>query len=694
MSLQQCLQNGKYVWPISRHLGGSFHTCRVMNYHSAIKELNISFSSKITVNVTNFHVRHLCNSVAPGDLPELPRNLYIQPVGDKANSMPKDIFRNKTEMSSTEWEETIAFILQEDSQVTVHCCDAVVIKKCLQHCNYSLANSYLDHIARQGREPNLATLGAYLQLCGQVVDQCGEEKIFEVYQRITSQVKVLDSTLSKSAILALSSTREWKKALKHLPIIRKMSEICRSTYSAIIASAFRNGEYDTGFHYLDVMWQENKLPTDQVFLEWVKQCTALKTTEEKKAMMETLFHKLATYEIFPTLPVIQEIDLMYKEHLAWFSSYVTIPSSGKCPACGGQLKSPELDEEEFKQLQKEFMPRVLHGSDIFLSTSPKEWKIFQEFVDKHKPFTTVVDGLNASYSSGLINSTPGKRVNFLRDLIVKLERNVEGRILVIGRNHMNAWMPRDPPTWGTLRGSTPPWPRPRPGLFKNEKNVILYTLNNLTKDDGFFIYAALQSGYGTKVVTNDLLRDHLFRLGQTTLRETFRRWQRIHQIMIIPSLSGAHVLFPAVFNTSAQCGVNGGWHIPYDDKTPRHSYQLPTTWICLQPTPTRQNIQFSQVKNARKNEVKDSVAQYMENTQSRRQPRKYNFDQSDSMQQEKMRTSRATNFKHSGTSISKDLKQRLLRNINGSVSRKNNRKNEMMDLKTYSVLDIFDNTDK
>ncbi|KAK8729111.1 hypothetical protein OTU49_008630 [Cherax quadricarinatus] len=332
MSLQQCLQNGKYVWPISRHLGGSFHTCRVMNYHSAIKELNISFSSKITVNVTNFHVRHLCNSVAPGDLPELPRNLYIQPVGDKANSMPKDIFRNKTEMSSTEWEETIAFILQEDSQVTVHCCDAVVIKKCLQHCNYSLANSYLDHIARQGREPNLATLGAYLQLCGQVVDQCGEEKIFEVYQRITSQVKVLDSTLSKSAILALSSTREWKKALKHLPIIRKMSEICRSTYSAIIASAFRNGEYDTGFHYLDVMWQENKLPTDQVFLEWVKQCTALKTTEEKKAMMETLFHKLATYEIFPTLPVIQEIDLMYKEHLAWFSSYVTIPSrKSLCP---------------------------------------------------------------------------------------------------------------------------------------------------------------------------------------------------------------------------------------------------------------------------------------------------------------------------------------------------------------------------
>nr|XP_053645890.1 mitochondrial ribonuclease P catalytic subunit-like [Cherax quadricarinatus] len=632
MSLQQCLQNGKYVWPISRHLGGSFHTCRVMNYHSAIKELNISFSSKITVNVTNFHVRHLCNSVAPGDLPELPRNLYIQPVGDKANSMPKDIFRNKTEMSSTEWEETIAFILQEDSQVTVHCCDAVVIKKCLQHCNYSLANSYLDHIARQGREPNLATLGAYLQLCGQVVDQCGEEKIFEVYQRITSQVKVLDSTLSKSAILALSSTREWKKALKHLPIIRKMSEICRSTYSAIIASAFRNGEYDTGFHYLDVMWQENKLPTDQVFLEWVKQCTALKTTEEKKAMMETLFHKLATYEIFPTLPVIQEIDLMYKEHLAWFSSYVTIPSSGKCPACGGQLKSPELDEEEFKQLQKEFMPRVLHGSDIFLSTSPKEWKIFQEFVDKHKPFTTVVDGLNASYSSGLINSTPGKRVNFVSIC--------------------------------------------------------------MTKDDGFFIYAALQSGYGTKVVTNDLLRDHLFRLGQTTLRETFRRWQRIHQIMIIPSLSGAHVLFPAVFNTSAQCGVNGGWHIPYDDKTPRHSYQLPTTWICLQPTPTRQNIQFSQVKNARKNEVKDSVAQYMENTQSRRQPRKYNFDQSDSMQQEKMRTSRATNFKHSGTSISKDLKQRLLRNINGSVSRKNNRKNEMMDLKTCSLLDIFDNTDK
>ena len=43
------------------------------------------------------------------------------------------------------------------------------------------------------------------------------------------------------------------------------------------------------------------------------------------------------------------------------------------------------------------MPRVLVRSDIFRSTNPKEWEDFKEYVEKRKPFSLVVDGLNACY---------------------------------------------------------------------------------------------------------------------------------------------------------------------------------------------------------------------------------------------------------------------------------------------------------
>ena len=43
-------------------------------------------------------------------------------------------------------------------------------------------------------------------------------------------------------------------------------------------------------------------------------------------------------------------------------------------------------------------------SDIFRSSSPKEWSDFQKFVEKNKPFSVVIDGLNASYIQGNKNA--------------------------------------------------------------------------------------------------------------------------------------------------------------------------------------------------------------------------------------------------------------------------------------------------
>lgn len=468
------------------------------------------------------------------------------------------------ERTDNEWEEVTLLLSKEEPLFSKVSCDALVMKRCLQASNYFLAMSYIQYLKNQGRDPNLATLSLYLRLCGQRVVDCGEERVLELYHQLLRKVKVLDANLSESVILALTSTSQWKLALKHLTNIRRMCNINAKVYSAIVTAAFRNGDYNTGWHYLETMCQEEKIPGDSAFLEWVTQCEKAEDVEEKQSMMETLLDKLIHYEIFPKVPVIESIANLFSKGLGWSYLYVKIPKSGRCPACNQQLHQLDISEAEFKELQSEYVPRVLHGSDIFRSSSPEEWHKFQEFLEERGPFSVVVDGLNASYLAG--KKPLRQRSVMLKQVVEKLcSRARNGRVLVIGRKHMRKWSEVD--------------------FNAVKKMADIYALDNLTKDDGFFIYAALQSGQGTKIVSSDMLRDHLYRLGDGPLRETFRRWQRQHQVLAVPSVAGVQLIEPASFSTTAQNQGTTDWHIPYDDGSPCASYQLPKTWLCTQANP-------------------------------------------------------------------------------------------------------------
>ncbi|XP_071541595.1 LOW QUALITY PROTEIN: mitochondrial ribonuclease P catalytic subunit [Panulirus ornatus] len=594
MALQRCLLGGRILWPAHLHFGGLAYARHIVSWHSEIRVLNIEIARSGFIK--KFSLRICGSGRMQTHLKEIPRNFYSSvskittyseddpsesdvdnegQTDDRRNTQLASIFENRLEMSSPEWEDVIQQVSQEELKMNAKSCDVLMMRRCKKSSNYPLATSYLDHIEREGRKPNLATLGVYLELCGETVTHCGEKRVLEIYHQMCSQVKMLDSGLSRSAILGLTSTGEWKQAVKHLPVIRKMSQVCRMTYSAIITAAFRNGDYDFGWKYLETMCQEEKVPLSGTFLEWLRQCDGVEETEEKKAMAFTLLHKLSSYEIFPDIPVIQEIERFFRESLGWSGLYVKIPSRGRCPACRCQLEGLEIDREEFNQLQEEFAPRVLRGSDIFLSSSPKEWADFQSFVEEHKPFTVVVDGLNVAYCAG--NKFPRNRGHVLKNVVEKvLKKYPGGHVLVIGRQHMTQWLPQN--------------------FHRSKKTVSVYTLNDLTRDDGFFIYAALQSGLGTKVISSDMLRDHLFRLGEAPLRDTFRRWQRMHQIMAVSAPTQVQIINPAAFSTTAQ-GGDHGWHIPYDDGSPRQSYELPKTWLCLQSVTSRRKRQFSHTEN-------------------------------------------------------------------------------------------------
>ncbi|KAK7077029.1 hypothetical protein SK128_012374 [Halocaridina rubra] len=71
-------------------------------------------------------------------------------------------------------------------------------------------------------------------------------------------MKVFDVSLSEHAIIALTKTSEWRRAFKHLPVIKKLCNVSAKVYSSLIEACFMNGEYDTGWQLFEAICREEK----------------------------------------------------------------------------------------------------------------------------------------------------------------------------------------------------------------------------------------------------------------------------------------------------------------------------------------------------------------------------------------------------------------------------------------------------
>lgn len=100
------------------------------------------------------------------------------------------IFSSKSNLSDSEWQDVIGLTAQVNPALTEKSCDALMMLQCLRRNSWPLGKSYMEFLERQGREPNLATLSSYLQLCGLNVDQCGQETVLQLYRQLTSRAKV------------------------------------------------------------------------------------------------------------------------------------------------------------------------------------------------------------------------------------------------------------------------------------------------------------------------------------------------------------------------------------------------------------------------------------------------------------------------------------------------------------------------
>lgn len=61
-------------------------------------------------------------------------------------------------------------------------------------------------------------------------------------------------------------------------------------------------------------------------------------------------------------------------------------------------------------------------------------------------------------------------------------------------------------------------------------NVLLFCFRS--KDDPFVLYAAMYSGYNTKILTRDLMRGHKFLLKNTEMKRVFQKWLQKHRLVL------------------------------------------------------------------------------------------------------------------------------------------------------------------
>ncbi|XP_063254972.1 mitochondrial ribonuclease P catalytic subunit [Prinia subflava] len=423
-----------------------------------------------------------------------------------------------------------------------------------------VAKSLLTHLAKRDGDIAYSVLIKYLTLC---VHQGQVSEIRDVYDIMKVRFKTLESGAYNLVIKGLSNSDQWRMALTILEEVKKIMVPSRTCYESCIKAASRHQEMKLAFELYNEMLAKDVVPTLDVLQSFFNFSRGMKGAELQKELFGILLY-LRENQIYPHKTFMRSIKLWFESIPGenWRGHLTNIKDSGQCPVCKHQLEDSNLTEEEYSNLSERIIRDVIHGTDTFRKTSPKEFEAFQTFVESRLPFDIVIDGLNVSH----IKSRKMQCENLFDAVNCLAKENA--RLLVLGRKHM------------LVNSSN--WKRE---IMKEMQNKAdFFFAENISEDDAFLLYATLRSGKHCRFVTRDFLRDHKACLSDSLTRHLFRKWQRGHQIAFSTSAEGGRINFLPAFRYDCVVQTTGDtWHIPYKDVfEEKYSYQVPRKWLCIQ----------------------------------------------------------------------------------------------------------------
>lgn len=171
-------------------------------------------------------------------------------------------FLNNTNLDlKTDWREIRQNLLSNSRNVTDKNIDALTLNYCLINKMYNVAFNYIDFLKDENIQINLATLGKYFKICHDLyyenkLTKEQSENIWSAYMELTITHQVLDSLTLENVIMALSVTDHWKECLKLMSNVKVTTVPSNGAYNAVVAAAFRNGDYQLGWDLFEEMLSE------------------------------------------------------------------------------------------------------------------------------------------------------------------------------------------------------------------------------------------------------------------------------------------------------------------------------------------------------------------------------------------------------------------------------------------------------
>ncbi|XP_055544110.1 mitochondrial ribonuclease P catalytic subunit [Wyeomyia smithii] len=463
--------------------------------------------------------------------------------------------------SAAEWGNIRKSILDE-RRFTAANVDSTVLGLC---GSLECGKSYVAFLRSKGYTLNLATMGRLLRLYRvQSNDAQLQEKELEEILTIHAELKqnnsMLDSTTCANLIGALTLTDKWRNSFELLDMIKLTGTPDSATYNFLVQKCFLSEDAETAWNLLEEQTANNRIPNEDVYLAWIS------SSLSKKRNIISEIVRMLSFTSSKSLFLPKRVATVLKQlppesGISAFDTRIT--DYGKCSHCKSTIASIAVPEASFLALRDAFVQAVIVKKEIFNNTTPEELQRFQRFVKQTKPYDIVIDGLNVALSTG-----NQKSPNIYAMQIAAVVRHYvqrKKRVLVIGRQHMNRWRSKD--------------------MKYIREKAYLFLTEDLSQDDPFLLYAALESGSHTDFFSRDLMRKHSFQLGNG-LGTVFKKWQQQHQYSLLTITPEGRVLVKSPFQYELYAHPLPDnpkvWHVPLvEDCLKIAKIEKQPEWLCL-----------------------------------------------------------------------------------------------------------------
>ncbi|PIN25412.1 Ribonuclease P [Handroanthus impetiginosus] len=236
----------------------------------------------------------------------------------------------------------------------------------------------------------------------------------------------------------------------------------------------------------------------------------------------------------------------------WVVQRSHIASDGRCGACHEQLVCVDIDRAETERFAQSIASLAMDRE------SQSNFKEFQEWLEQHSEYETVVDGANIGLYQQ--NFAEGSFSIAQLDAVVKEVHNKSKKwpLVVLHKKRVRSLLED-----ASKRELIEEW----------MDRGVLYATPYGSNDDWYWLYAAVK--LKCLLVTNDEMRDHIFELLGSNF---FFRWKERHQVRYTFTKGSPKLMMPPSYSLIIQESGKGSWHVPIEGEVNDESSR---TWLCV-----------------------------------------------------------------------------------------------------------------